>query len=101
MGLAFTHASADNHSEARALLDELLATKAPPYHIGIIYAALGEMNLAFEWMERAVDSNQGELADLLVDPGLDSFRAEPTRWRALLEQAGFSEELIEQAMTGL
>lgn len=101
LGLAFTHASADNHSEARALLDELLATKAPPYHIGIIYAALGEMNLAFEWMERAVDSNQGELADLLVDPGLDSFRAEPTRWRALLVQAGFSEELIEQAMTGL
>jgi len=52
-------------------------------------------------MESAVDSNQGALADLLVDPRLDSFRAEPIRWRTLLVQAGFSEELIEQAMTRL
>jgi TolB-like protein/Tfp pilus assembly protein PilF len=99
LGLAFAHASAGNNSEARKLLDELLATEAPPYHIGIVYAALGEMNLAFEWMERAVDSNQGALADLLIAPGFDSFRADPTRWRALLVQAGFAEELIEQAMT--
>ncbi len=67
-GLAFTHASAGNNSEARALLDELLATEAPPYHVGLVYGALGEMDLAFAQMESAVDSNQGPLADLLVDP---------------------------------
>ena len=99
MGLAFAHASADNKSEARLLLDELLATEAPPYHVGLVYAALGEMDAAFEWMERAVDSNQGTLADLLIDPRFDSFRTEPIRWRTILVQAGFSEELIKQSMT--
>ena len=99
MGLAIAHASADNNSEARLLLDELLAAEAPPYHVSLVFAALGEMDVAFDWMEKAVDSNQGPLADLLIDPGLDSFRTEPIRWRALLVQAGFSDELIEQAMT--
>ena len=96
--LAVGHAYAGNITEARQLQDELLATDVPPYHIGRVYGALGEMDSAFEWMERAVDTNQGTLADLLITPGLDPFRADPIRWRALLVRAGFSEELIEQAM---
>ena len=98
LGLASAHAFAGNNAEARVLLDELLANDGPPYHIGRVYSVLGEMDSAFEWMERAVDSNQGALADLLISPGFDPFRADPIRWRALLVRAGFSEELIEQAM---
>ncbi len=96
--LAIGHARAGNIAEARQLLDELLATDAPPFRIGRVYGSLGEMDAAFEWMERAVDINQGNLANLLISPSFDPFRAEPIRWRALLVRAGFSEELIEQAM---
>ena len=96
--LAVGHAYAGNITEARQLQDELLATDAPPYHIGRVYGALGEMDLAFEWMERAVETNQGTLADLLISSSFDPFRADPMRWRALLVRAGFSDELIEQSM---
>ena len=73
--LAIAHASAGNIAEPRQLLDEHLAADAPPYRIGLLYGTLGEMDSAFEWMGRAVDANQGTLADLLISPGFDRFRA--------------------------
>ena len=82
--LAVGHAYAGNITEARQLQDELLATDAPLYHIGRVYGALGEMDLAFEWMERAVETNQGTLADLLITPGLDPTQPRPRPYSQIL-----------------
>ena len=96
MALAVFHANAGHEAEARALLDELLAREAPAHEIALVQSGLGEVDLAFSWLERAIDANQGALADLLVTPGFDALRSD-ARWPVLLRRAGFSEELVSMA----
>jgi len=94
--LAIAHAAAGHEAEAQVLLEELLTLGGPPFTVAGIFARLGDIDAAFDWLERAVDANQGPLADLLVTPGIDALRSDP-RWPALLLRAGFSEELIARA----
>jgi len=50
------------NDEAREILEDLVSRSAvdyvPPYYIAVIYAALGEVDPAFEWLERGLDSNE-------------------------------------------
>ena len=95
-GLAVAHALAGHEDEASALLDELSAQGGQPWNIATVQTALGEIDAAFTWLERAIDANQGPLADLLVEPGLDPLRSD-SRWPEALSRAGFSEELVSRA----
>ena len=47
-----------------------------PYCIACVYAALGELNFAFEWLERACEERSHLLLGLRVDPKLDALRAD-------------------------
>ena len=42
-----------------------------------IYAALGEKDPAFEWLEKAFEGREGALTTLKVNPRFDSFRSDP------------------------
>ncbi|HSF16715.1 MAG TPA: tetratricopeptide repeat protein [Vicinamibacteria bacterium] len=46
----------------------------PAYDVAIDYAALGEVDRALEWLERACDKGETDLADIRVDPRLDPLR---------------------------
>ncbi|MEJ2340352.1 MAG: hypothetical protein P8Y15_15880, partial [Gemmatimonadales bacterium] len=48
---------------------------------------LGEVDRAFEYLERALATSPGELTLIRVDPSADPLRADP-RFDALLEKAG-------------
>jgi hypothetical protein len=50
-----------------------------------LYAALGDANAAFEWLEQAYRERRGWLAYLKVEPTLDPLRADP-RFHGLLER---------------
>lgn len=47
------------------------------YEIGIIHAALGELDQAFKWFARAVQERSGWIAYLSVEPRLDAMRGDP------------------------
>jgi eukaryotic-like serine/threonine-protein kinase len=51
----------------------------------MMYTALGEVDLAFEWLERAYEERRGWLVYLNVEPMLDGLRADP-RFRRLVER---------------
>jgi serine/threonine-protein kinase len=53
------------------------------FQIAEVYAWRGEKNSAFEWLERAYAQRDGGLADIKIDPLLDSLRGDP-RYKALL-----------------
>jgi tetratricopeptide (TPR) repeat protein len=79
--LAHAFAAANRRSEAQAILQQLSALSkqqyVPPYPIAAIYAALGQKEEAFAWLERAYDQRDSWMDYLGVDPRLDNLRSDP------------------------
>jgi len=73
--------------EVRALLAELTERAAhqyvPAYTMAVVNAQLGETDVAFEWLERAVEARDMGLFSLPTDRRLRSVREDP-RFEALL-----------------
>ena len=55
--------------------------------IGSIYACLGEKDLAFEWLEKAMAQHDNALMWIKVHPRLDRLRDDP-RYLDLLQRTG-------------
>ncbi len=55
--------------------------------IGLAYAALGNLDAAFLWLERAYERKAESLSLLKVDPKLDPLRTDP-RFASLLTRTG-------------
>ena len=58
-----------------------------PYFIALVYAALGEKDHAFEWLEKAYNEHQPYLTLIKVEPVFDSLRSDP-RFADLLSRIG-------------
>ncbi|MCB1163256.1 MAG: protein kinase [Candidatus Krumholzibacteriia bacterium] len=86
-GLAHVYARMGRRDDALAILEQLLAMRAEryisPYGIGSIYASLGEVETALDWLERAFDEHDQTLVLLKVHPRLDPLHGHP-RYAALL-----------------
>ena len=80
--------------EARALLAELEDRSArewiPPMAISLIYANLGEIDRALDWLERSYDARGFWLVALRTDPAFDPMRSNP-RFDELLDRLDFPE----------
>jgi TolB-like protein/Tfp pilus assembly protein PilF len=78
-----------NAAEARSILERLTAigreTYVPPTSIAAIHLGLGEIDAAFDWMDRAVDARDPILIPIKSVPYLDPIRADP-RYLALLRR---------------
>jgi tetratricopeptide (TPR) repeat protein len=61
-----------------------------PGEIGIWYAALGDKEEAFRWLERAASEGAGSMQSIKVDPTVDPIRSDP-RFAALLSRLNFSQ----------
>lgn len=92
--LGFTCAAAGRAEEARRILERLLESSrrgyVPPFYIATLYAGLGDADAAFEWLERAYESRDGDLTFLKVDPRFDPLRPDP-RFARLLERLGLQD----------
>ena len=88
-GLGVVAAGRGRPEETRAVLAELEAQAGKryvsPVAFVMLYAALGEAEAAFDWLERAYEQRRGWLAYLNVEPALDRLRTDP-RFRRLQER---------------
>ena len=86
-------ARAGRREEAMRTIDELLARSKNEYvrprRIAQIYIHLGEVDRAFDWLERAFDEHDSKLTILKVAPVYDPLRDDP-RFDDLLRRVGFS-----------
>jgi TolB-like protein/Tfp pilus assembly protein PilF len=86
------YAAAGTSGEARRIAAELeqcqLEHYVLPYNIAKIYAALGEKDPAFVWLERAYQEGNPDLIELNTEPLLDGLRSEP-RFTELMRRIGF------------
>ena len=60
------------------------------YLIAHVYAARGEADLAFEWLDRAYAQREAMLAQVKTSPRFVSLRDDP-RWTAFLEKMGLED----------
>ncbi|HUQ83079.1 MAG TPA: protein kinase, partial [Gemmatimonadaceae bacterium] len=72
---AYVHAVQGRHAEARAILAELEApselARAPSCQIAYAYVALGEMDTAIRWIERAFEQRDPHLNGLATIPAYE------------------------------
>jgi len=88
----YVFARAGRAQEARAVLSSLQATSreryVPPSFIAMVYTAVGEQQLALQWLQRAFEVHDVHLVRLPADPKWDPLRDHP-QFRDLLERCGF------------
>ena len=77
------------HEESERILAQALAddtvTSGAAYQVAIVYAARGDANHTFEWLERAYQQRDAGMHWMKFDPLLQRFRQDP-RFHALLVQ---------------
>ena len=56
------------------------------YHLAVIHGALGDVDQAMLWLERAYNEQSPWIGYMRVDPRVDPLRSDP-RFSALLKQA--------------
>jgi len=90
------YALTGDRKKALEAVEELkeLSKKRPvsPHSIALIYAALGEKDRAFEWLQMAWEEGFVEPYSIKVDPWLDSLRDDP-RFQELLKKARLKARL--------
>jgi TolB-like protein/Flp pilus assembly protein TadD len=92
MMLGVCYTAAGRTAEARGVLARLLTLSRseyiPPYYIAQLYANVGEPDAAFEWLERAYEYRDADLAYIKFDYKVDCLRHDE-RFARLLERLGF------------
>ncbi len=87
--LAWSYAAIGEKDKANAILEDLLRNAQSeyisPYSIGVVQAALGETDKAFQNLERALTERDSQITYLSLDPELDALRSDP-RFQSLLER---------------
>ena len=90
--LALAHAAAGEKKAAFQLTSELEKSQAQryvlPYNIAKIYAAGGDSEKAFAWLDKAYDEGNPDLIELNSEPVFDGLRAD-ARFGQLMQQVGW------------
>ena len=90
-GLAYTFVETGQLNEPRAILNEMLRLSesrwVPPYHIALVYNALGETDQALAWLEKGYQHRDPKMA-LLKEERWKNLRGDP-RFQDLLRRVGF------------
>jgi len=82
-GLAWAYAVMGQREQSLEYIRRAEAAGVPLKEIGLVYGALGDLDRAFDYLERALETEPGTLAGIGADPTADPLRVDP-RWQELL-----------------
>jgi len=82
--LGYVNALSGKKNDALKIIRELKTVRGDKYFIAAVYAALGEKDQAFEYLQKACEERSYKMIYLKVDPMLDSLRSD-LRFKALLK----------------
>ncbi|UCC74645.1 MAG: tetratricopeptide repeat protein [Gemmatimonadota bacterium] len=86
-GLAWAYARAGRRAEALEVLEQVEVRGQMLKELAIVYGELGELDRAFEYLERAYAEDPGSLTYINADPTADALKADP-RFAVLLARLG-------------
>ena len=88
-GSGYAYAMAGKREKARRVIEEIKSQwergENVAWELAVIHVALGETELALDWLERSVDLRDPFMISLKINPRFDSIRTHP-RYIALLEK---------------
>jgi tetratricopeptide (TPR) repeat protein len=91
LNIGIIYARMGKREEALRVLNDWLERSekefASPYHMALLYFALGKNDLGFQWLEKGYEGHDGWLMNMKVDFLLDDVRDDP-RFAALLKKMG-------------
>ncbi len=89
-GLAYVHFKAGRIADSDAALQELKAKHAidSAFQIGAIHSTRGEIDAAFEWLNRSIEERDAGSAQMMCEPTFRPLHGDP-RWGDLLKKLGF------------
>ncbi|HEY3619601.1 MAG TPA: tetratricopeptide repeat protein [Candidatus Sulfotelmatobacter sp.] len=94
LDLGFAYATTGNHNQARSILAKLRTLHerglVPSGSIAILYGALGDMNQAFAWLEKAYEERDPQLTYLKAGRRFEPLRHDP-RFQRLVRRMGFPD----------
>jgi adenylate cyclase len=80
-GLAVTYAKMGRGEDAQHVLDQLLEKSRQQYvaadAIAAVYAAMGDKDEAFRWLDRAIDEHSAPMLGFIFNPEFRSLRSDP------------------------
>ena len=94
--LGHIQAVAGDKAAAETTLNDLLARDhVSSYDVALVYAGMGVVDEAFDWLERAYDERSGWLVFLQVEPRFDALRSDE-RFSALAKRVGLSPPIRDE-----
>jgi len=84
-GLAWAYARAGERERSLEYIQRAETAGVPLKEIGLVYGALGDLDRAFDYLERGLETQPGTLAGISADPSADPLKVDP-RWEKLLEK---------------
>ncbi|MFC2124700.1 adenylate/guanylate cyclase domain-containing protein [Bacteroidota bacterium] len=94
MAIAYYHT--DQKEKTENILKELIAKSdstsvgSPAFYTAMIYAQMGETDLAFNYLEKAYETHEVEMYWLKVEPPFEPIH-DDSRWQVMLDKVGFPE----------
>ena len=61
---------------------------SPSFYLAMVYAQMGDIDTAFEWLDKAYADHEVEMYWLKVEPPFEPLRSDP-RWQEMLDKVGF------------
>ena len=92
--LAIAYFKSGQPEKAKEIIEELKSIESkglqgsPSFYLAQIYAGIGELELAFETLEKSYEAHEVEMIWLKIEPQFNSLRNDP-RFTDLLKRVGF------------
>ena len=89
--LGRAYALSGSHDEARKVAEQLEETSkqhyVPAWDMAVLFAAMGDADTAFRWLEKSYTKRESQMPFLKVDYRIDPLRADP-RFQKMLRRVG-------------
>jgi serine/threonine-protein kinase len=92
--VAYGEAAVGRAEQSQATLEKLFRSPdrvyMSPYFVALVYTRLGKPHEALQWLEKGFESHDAPMANVSVDPRLESLHSEP-RFQSLLRKMDFPD----------
>ena len=92
--LAITHYALGNEVQSDSILADLIENEASYRTIAMVYGYRGEVDKAFEWLNRAQEADRRDLIFILSHQAYSSLHSD-SRWQPLLKKMNRLEFWLE------